>query len=52
MVSLHAAGSSAFQQVQPFPTFGHITIASGALMKMVQVIMAEHKDKPIRINEV
>ena len=37
---------------QPFPNFGHITIASGSLLKLAQVIMAEHKDKPVRINEV
>ena len=36
----------------PFPNFGHMTIASGSLLKLAQVIMAEHKDKPVRINEV
>ena len=37
---------------QPFPNFGHMTIASGSLLKLAQVIMAEHKDKLVRINEV
>ena len=29
-----------------------MTVANGALLKLVQVIMAELKDKPVRINEV
>ena len=37
---------------QPFPNFGHVTIASGSLLKLAQVIMAEHEDKLVRINEV
>ena len=42
-------GSAAYQ---PYPNFGHMTISNGALKKLAQVIMVEHKDKPIRINEV
>jgi enoyl-[acyl-carrier-protein] reductase (NADH) len=45
---LHAGGAA----YQPVPNFGHMTIANGALLKLVQVISAEHKDKPVRINEV
>ena len=45
---MHAGGAA----YQPFPNFGHMTIANGALLKLVQVIIAEHKDKPVRINEV
>ena len=37
---------------QPAPRFGHMTIANGALLKLAQVLAAEHKDKPVRINEV
>ena len=44
----HAGGAA----YQPVPNFGHMTIANGALLKLVQVITAEHKDKPVRINEV
>ena len=47
-LSMHAGGLA----YQPFPSFGHMTIANGALLKLAQVIMAEHKDKPVRINEV
>ncbi len=47
--TLDFIGGAAYQ---PHPNFGHITVANGALMKLVQVIMTEHKDKPIRINEV
>ena len=49
LICMHAAGGAAYQ---PFPNFGHITISNGALLKLVQVIIAEHKDKPVRINEV
>ena len=45
---MHAAGGA----FQPMPNFGHMTIASGALQKLLQVIIAEHKDKPVRVNEV
>ena len=45
---MHAGGLA----YQPFPSLGHMTIANGALLKLAQVIMAEHKDKPVRINEV
>ena len=37
---------------QPLPNFGHLAVANGALLKLVQVLIAEHKDKPVRINEV
>ena len=34
------------------PNFGHGAIASGALLKLAEVVIAEHKDKPVRINVV
>ena len=34
------------------PHFGQAAIACGALLKLAEVVIAEHKDKPVRINMV
>ena len=36
----------------PIPNNGNMTIANGAQLKLVSVILAELAQKPVRINEV
>lgn len=41
-------GAAAYQ---PVPKFGHVTIANSVLLKLSEVLKAELKDKPVRIND-